>query len=580
MRSCVAKETRFLVVVLVAVMCLTVIVGACSGGGHSTVAPPVPPANQVGAQVVTSQKPGPRVMWARNPRMELFLKQAIAHARGRYKAILAARLLAISNPLPLDPIERIRPDTSQYGDDTAFIGGTHALDYFQTGLPSSCGHLTWTYKTSLMPDISPTFYPAVTTLTGHETISYAVPKTLPPGTIYTSTAQAHCTVPSPSPTPYKHTTQAVALNAVDVNQNNTKTVVITNTSEPKILGQYINLVASPNPAATGYAVYHVLVDDPVVSYIETTNSSTVTHYNDRGSFYTPSNVSFLYDQTFDESIGYSEYWGVFATWYTNWCHGSYLSCFYGDQQVDTTYVIYAPTNVAVTAAVGPVLVTPAPQTGCNNISLVLGIVNQPGSVCNGTAEHGSDWTFTAKGPATSTSAQASLGGQLDMTQLISLTNSMQPLTGATNVPTVAPNTNGALDTCIHYGNIGKSHTALGSSATATWVSFDAPGTVLEPLWRSYTRSDRFNDYFVYRLNDMANTMTAKQNIWVVLGDATWGWSGGTVVQTTPTPSATHIPVWSSPTPSASASAEVLGQPVPTWTSSFNIGNPLNCPTGG
>jgi len=579
-----SKEARFLVVLLGLVLGLSVAIAACSGGARS-VAPPTALSQQGADHLIAPHNGvGPMVISARNPRLEFLLMQAIARAHGPYKASLTARLTAILHPRPLDPNAFMRPLTSQYGDDTALIGGRYALDYYYVGLPASCGQLTWTLKTT-MPGVSPTYNPAVTTLTGLEEISFQVPKSLPPGTIYSQTAQGHCTrptpIPSPSPTPITHYTQAVALNAIDVNQNSTKSIVITSTSMPKILGQYINIVASPQPTPVYQSVFPA-GDSPIITYTETLSSATVQDYVAvyGGSPYTPPNIGFYYAQTSDETIGYQENWGVEGLWYTNWCRGNYSSCFSGDQTIVATYFIYARTSINVTANVGSVLVTPPPQLGCN-LALVLGIVNKTGSTCNGTAKHGADWTFTATGPANNTSAQAALGGLLDMTQLITLTNSFVPLPGATNVPTPVPNTNAALDTCIHFGNSSLAHATIAPSVPSTWTANDAPGTVLEPLWLSFTRSDVFNDYFVYRLNDMSSTPSSRKNIWVVLGDAGWGW-GGKAVQATPTLTPTHVPVFSlaATTPAPYASAEVLAQGEPIWNSGFNTGNPLDCPPGG
>jgi hypothetical protein len=285
-------------------------------------------------------------------------------------------------------------------------------------------------------------------------------------------------------------------------------------------------------------------------------------------------VSFFYVTPSGSS---PESWGVYGYWYTLWCGSNFSGCNAGFQYVVTAIRVNAPSKVAVSTATSRVLVTPAPAFNCN-LSLTFGLANYPNALCNSTQPPGITWTLSAVGPAKSKSAQAYLGGQLDMTQLITLTDSAVPLPGATNAPPAPPNFTGALDTCIHYGEDGG-HVAVPAGGSATWYSNDSPASRLNPNWLRYSRSDDFQDYFVYKLNDLPNTPAAKQNLWVVIGHAHWGWSG-TAVQATPP--AQPSPAWFlavAPTPEASATADSRPGPLPTWQSGYNIGV-LPCPPGG
>lgn len=566
-------ETVVLFGLLVTVVCMAVMVGACSSGpNHSLVAPVGenrPLRRGVGLKWVTNtNKLAPQAMFTDDRRIQVLLR-----VRGdRFVSEVPVRHLAYA--------QQVVPASQQYGDQTALIGSTYGLDFSYQGLPASCQGLTWVFTTTI-PNISPTYNPTVTTLTGTEEVEFPIPKNLPPGTIYTNTIQGICTNPSPqpSPLPTTYTTQMVDLDIVDVPQaSSSPPTVVTNTTEPKIIGQYIALQASPQPAASLYTFYQVGnagTPTPIASYTETTDQGYYINYNFGGLVWTGSLASFYYPEP------YLYEWGLEANWYTLWCDGNWNSCFAGDQFAYTHIQVNAPTSVSVKATPGIILATPAPQDTCLP-SLVFGIANQDSYSCNngGSPGPGIVWVLTATGPAKTKSAQAYLGGALDMTQLITLTNSMTPLPGASDVLPVASPAAAALDSCIHYG-MGNPpvHATVSPAAVATWTSNDSPGSSLSSTWLSYNRSDKFTSYFVYRLNDLPNTPTANENIWVVIGHANWSWSAA-AVQATPAPSSG--PAWSvtsAPAPEVSATTNNSHGSLPIWSTSYNTVN-ATCPPGG
>ena len=125
---------------------------------------------------------------------------------------------------------------------------------------------------------------------------------------------------------------------------------------------------------------------------------------------------------------------------------------------------------------------------------------------------------------------------------------------------------------------------VAAGVSATFTTSDSPGTVLDPTWLSLNLSDSFDDFFVYKLNDMPGTPTTPpspgpgvtpghENIWVPIGHAHWSWSG-TAVQATPTATPNVNPTWSlaaAPTPRVSATFDLDKGALPTWNDGFLIG---------
>lgn len=403
-------------------------------------------------------------------------------------------------------------------DQTALIGTTYVIGWSYSGIDPSCNQLRWTF-TSTMPNTQPTFSPTLTSLSGTETISFQIATTTPVSQ-YSNVATA-----------------------------------------AKIVGQFVALEASPQPAATTFS--WLLSGRPISSYKQSVQSAAYTPWGTQSDvsaqitkfyFYLPSSSSTPAPQQLE------------TTWPTNWGDP------WGNQFVLAKTQVNSLTNVVITATKGKVFATPSPQLQCEP-SLVFGIANQGGSLCNSLEAPGITWSFTATAPT-------QIGGALDATQLVSGSNSMAPLPGATGVPTPAPApTATQLDTCIHYGmGFPPTHATMKAGLTATWTSNDSPGAALDPLWLSYLQSNDFTTFFVFRPDDISGTPLANQNIWVVLGHAHWSWSG-TAVQATPAPSPTATPIWKLGPASARVSTDKNPGPLPTWNSAF-IPKPMPCPPGG
>lgn len=229
------------------------------------------------------------------------------------------------------------------------------------------------------------------------------------------------------------------------------------------------------------------------------------------------------------------------------------------------YNVLGPHNIQMLATLGQVRTAPNPELGNCGVALSDGVsyLASPDPCPSVTDAPGIAWSFKATAPSGG-------DGLIDSTQLIDYIAAASPdPLFSRPVTTPAPNTNGfRLDSCVHYGDNNGQHTGIRGGSSATWISRDAPGTLLDQSWVWFNRADNFETTFVYRPN-------GANSIWVPLGVMYWNWSG--------TSSRAQLIPWrlvssSNPVPTVVIPTDpATPLPLPTWNPpGFNIGN-VTCP---
>jgi hypothetical protein len=352
------------------------------------------------------------------------------------------------------------------------------------------------------------------------------------------------------PTPKPNSIAVVQLDWYDTIAKKT----ITNTTQTDVVGAPINLAITTTPSTYVVPIPQVAPYN-IWSWRGTSAAGTYDQTYASGSW-TPVNVGVnpnLYWMFSDITGNYGNPSVVYVlAEVPGNVQPDTVDKFEGTGSVPVTYHVLGPTNVSMTAQTGPVLVGPYPDP-TSSPALHLGM--PPLTQCPatlGSPPPGILYKLQAKAPA-------GPAGWISAIQLIKLTASMTPKAGVTPAPTQPPSTNGfVLDSygSVFYGNY---RDQVNPGQTKQWCLPDSPGTILAPDWASYTRSDQFEDWFVYEPN-IANS------IWVPIGYITWSWAGSTMQNANgtwapPSNVTTPNPTFQYPLPYAQV-------PFPTWTGHY------------
>jgi hypothetical protein len=439
----------------------------------------------------------------------------------------------------------------------------------------SCGTISWSYDNSI-PGVTVTLNPTETPVDGSTEVSFS---TIPPGTptvAYNQTVTGTCTGDDPTgnlPGPTAYTIAAVTLDVGRIAQVPADPTIETDKTFEPVVGQFIELKAVDGPdVKLRSQVWKTIPGTIVGSYTQTTMLASPTPFD-------PANLKkqtmdFYWTQGSDNAslpLRVDVVFPVLAV------HCDPTKCTgmedeWGAADAESNANVVAPTGVTMTTQSGKVGVGPDPGLSCN-VSLHFGF--SATTPCKGgTSEaQGMTWAFDATAPKGG-------GGDLDATQLIERNDTRTPLAGGGSNPPPPPGTHGQLllDECIHYGDTSGNHEPVGANESATWSNSDSPDLLLSDGWASFSNTDTFSMYFVYKPSDEGGLSPASSrgNIWVPLGLLHWNWDGAAT--NTGKPSKPHWKLTSSSW-SHNPTGKAGPLPLPTWTGLFHTAE-TQCPAGG
>jgi len=462
---------------------------------------------------------------------------------------------------------KLRPSTTPIADEALQVGQgypkreTWNIDP-NNPVDPTCDKLDWSY-TNTIPGVTVTLNPATTSLTGGTTASFS---TIPSSTavgVYTETVTPTCTNPNASgilPSPITYTIAVVSFDIARVAQVRSGTPsIVSNKSFNSVIGEFTELEDLANPDVALNSLLWAIGGDTVKSYSESPSGASFSSLT--SADLARQVVDFYWLEPGSEQ---SSVVGVFPVFNSHCesdkCTGA--EAYWGTATADTTAVVSAPTNIALTSSTGKVDVLQDPLFDCAD-SLAFGLINS-GSACDSNnAVAGISWQFTATAPTGGT-------GQIDGTQVIDRSESATGGFHNTPAAPVGAQTNGyELDTCVRFGTASRNNTQILEGKTATWSGQDAPGQALSDTWKSFQISDQARMYFVYQRNNDAGAPASRSNIWVSLGELDWNWSAdasnaGTV----------KVPKWTVTSekhmrnPSGSAAFSL-----PTWSATISLQAP-------
>lgn len=432
----------------------------------------------------------------------------------------------------------------------------------------SCGMLDWAY-TNAIPGVTVTLNPTTTSLTGSTSVSFT---TIPVGTavnVWSQTITPTCTDPSATgtlPTATTYTIATVVLDIAQVPQVPAAPTAITNTTATPVVGQFIELQASPQPAVTFVKVkWEAIPGDTVKTYTQTKEKAEFTMLG--GSDLSKPAIDFFWIHGSAGTPGALKVAAVFPVFNSHCTHAcTGKEDYWGQTNAAAMANVLAPTAVEITSKTGEIWFGRDPSFDCH-LALHFGYPNIVSDCPKHGALPGTTWTMKATAPSGG-------AGELDGTQLIDVADSIDPVPSASPIPTAYPGTTGfALDGCIHYGNYNNRHEPIAAGAPATYTQEDTPTLAMMRSWKTLTATEKFTLSFVYKPADQAGAPAGRTNIWVPLGHLPWNWSGTGEVSN----GRARLTASAHPTDPPGV---VGNDPLPTWTSAYKPAPAEACPPGG
>jgi hypothetical protein len=491
------------------------------------------------------------------------------HAR-RVRAVVGIPMRAVqSNPEAVVP----RLASNPIADEALQIGRKYPSHEFwqidpYNPLDPSCGMLNWTY-TNTIPGVTVTLNPMQTSLTGQTYVSFTKIPTNTAVQQWAQTITPACTNPNATGTLPVPTTYTIYTVTMDIGRNPQVLgpgTIITNAIATPVVGQFVELDASPQPNVRLVKTkWSPIPGDTVKIYTETPNQATVTDLS--ASDLLNKTVAFYW---IHGSNGKAKPLGVYAVFPTFNSHCLKKNCtgaenFWGETNAYSSADVVAPTGVSITSVTGNVGAGIFPFKGKCVQALFFGTVED---ACGIVSKVGIDWTMKATAPAGGS-------GLLDATQLIDRTNAIISFPGVHASP-APPGTHGTyeLDSCMQSGTPDAEHQPIVAGSEATYDSNDSPAHGLNQKWKLLSSSDTFTTFFVYRPDDQSGAPAGRKNIWVPLGLLDWNWKGiaenrGTLA----------IPKWilASHSNAKNPSGVVGDYPLPTWSALFRPSEIAICP---